>query len=109
MSNYFTYEKFQDSYVVHFPASTSVKYNYTYKKLVDAVFRVTNQHEACLLTKNNCQTIVSISLYAQLPDDDRYIPHDWRHVIGVIVGTKEQAIELTYELDKMRTWALLQR
>jgi len=107
--SYFTYEKVNDVYVVHVPAGTSVKFNYTYKKLLDTTFKVTKQPEACLITRNNVKTVISLSLYAQLPDDDRYIPHEWKHVIGVIVDTKEQAIELAYELDKIRTWALLIR
>jgi hypothetical protein len=105
----FTYEKVKDVYVVHVPADTSVKYNCSYKKLLDATFKVTKQMEACVLTRDQCQTIVSLSLYAQLPDDDRYIPYEWKHVIGVIVGTEKQAIELVYELDKIRTWALLKK
>jgi hypothetical protein len=107
--SYFTYEKFRDSYVVHVPIGTGAKYNLTYKKLLDTTFKVTKQPEACLITRNNVKTVISLSLYARLPDDDRYIPHEWKHVIGVIVDTKEQAIELAYELDKIRTWALLIR
>jgi hypothetical protein len=107
--SYFTYEKVKDVYVVHVPADTSVKYNCSYKKLLGATFKVTKQIEACLLTRDQCQTIISLSLYTLLPEDNRYIPYEWKHVIGVIVGTEEQAIELAYELDKMRTWALLTR
>jgi hypothetical protein len=106
--SYFIYEKVKDVYVVHVPEGTSVKYNYTYKKLLDTVFKITKHHEAYLITKNNVKTVISLSLYAQLPDDG-YIPHEWKHVIGVIVDTKEQAIELTNELDKIRTWALLKK
>lgn len=109
MSEYFTYKNFQDGYLVTFPEGTAVKYNYTYKKLLNATFKVTKQPAACFLTKNNCQTIVSLSLYAQLPDDDRYIPYEWKHVIGVLVSTEQHAIELANELDKMRTWTLLMR
>ena len=58
MSSYFTYEKVKDVYVVHVPAGTSVKYNYTYKKLLDATFKVTKQLEACLITKNNVKTVI---------------------------------------------------
>jgi len=109
MSKYFTYEKVKDVYVVSVPEGSVIKYNYSYKKLLDTTFKVTKHHEACLLTKNNYKTVVSLSLYAQLPNDDRYIPHEWKHVIGVIVDNEEHAAELAYELDKMRTWALLLR
>ena len=107
MNKYFRYEQVKDGYIVHVPEGTSVKYNYTYKKLLDTTFRVTKKHEAWLITKNNVKTVISLSLYAKLPDDNRYIPHEWKHVIGVLVDTEEQAEELTYELDKLRTWALL--
>lgn len=107
--NYFTYEKVKDYYVVHVPKGTSVKYNYTYKKLLDTTFKVTKKHEACLITRNNVKTVASLSLYAKLPDDDRYIPHEWKHVIGVIVDTEDHAIKLVDELDKIRVWALLIR
>jgi hypothetical protein len=106
---YFTYKKEKGSYLVTWPEGTAVKYNYTYKTLLNAVFKITKNFEACLLTKNNCQTIVSLNLYEQLPNDDRYIPHQWRSVIGIMVGTEEQAMSLVEELDKLRVWAILKR
>lgn len=109
MRKYFTYKKHQDGYLVLLPSNTAIKYNYTCKKLLDITFKVTNQPEACILSKDNCFTTISLSLYAQLPDNENFIPFSWRSVIGVLVGTEKHAITLVDELEKARTWALLQR
>jgi len=106
----FTYEKSSlKGYVVRVPAGTSVKYNYTYRKLLGLVFKVTKDHEAIVITRNDYVQTISLNLYAQLPDDDKYIPHAWKHVVGVLVDNEEQAKELVDELDKARMWALLKR
>jgi len=109
MSN-FTYESSTAwGYVVKVPAGTRIQANDSYRRLLGAAFKVTKEHEVTVLTAENLFVTISLTLYAQLPDDDRYIPNAWKHVMGVVVDTEEKAIELTYELDKMRTWALLQK
>ena len=67
------------------------------------------ENEVTVLTAENRLVTVSLNLYAQLSDDDRYIPHNWKHVVGVLVNTEEQAQMLVDDLDKARMWALLKR
>lgn len=105
----FTYENSTKGYVVKFPANTRVKVNCTYRKLLGLAFNITKENEVTVLTAENRLVTVSLNLYAQLSDDDRYIPHNWKHVVGVLVNTEEQAQMLVDDLDKARMWALLKR
>lgn len=105
----FTYENSTKGYVVKFPANTRVKFNNSYRKLLGLAFNITKENEVTVLTAENRLVTVSLNLYAQLPDDDRYIPHNWKHVVGVLVNTEEQAQMLVDDLDKARMWALLKR
>lgn len=109
MSKDFTYQSTTNGYMVRFPESTRVKFNNSYKKVLGLAFNVTKGHEATVLTTDNRFVTVSLNLYAQLPEDDRYIPYHWKHIVGVLVYTEEQAKELVDELDKARMWALLKR
>lgn len=108
MSN-FTYESSTTGYVVKFPVNTRVKFNNSYRKLLGLAFNVTKGYEATVLTVENRLITISLNMYAQLPEDDRYIPHAWKHIVGVLVDTEEQAQQLVDELDKARMWNLLKR
>jgi hypothetical protein len=109
MSNYFTYQSTTNGYIVRWPVNTRIKFNNSYRKLLGLAFNVTKGHQATVLTADNRLVTISLSLYAQLPDDDLYIPHTWKHVAGIYVDTEEQAQQLVDELDKERMWALLRR
>jgi hypothetical protein len=109
MSN-FTYESSTAwGYIVKVPEGTRIKAPDSYRKILGVAFKVTKGYEVTVLTAENRFVTISLNLYAQLPDDDRYGLDACKHVIGVVVDTEEQAIELTYQLDKMRTWSLLIR
>lgn len=118
MSN-FTYESstlsddnclaFRKGYVVKVPAGTRIKFNNSYKKLLGLAFNVTKGNEVTVITTEHRFVTISLNLYTQLPDDDLYIPHTWKHVAGIFVDTKEHAQQLVDELDKERMWALLKR
>jgi len=108
MSN-FTYESSTTGYVVKVPAGTRIKFNNSYKKLLGLAFNVTKGSEVTVITTEHRFVTISLNLYTQLPDDDLYIPHTWKHVAGIFVDTKEHAQQLVDELDKERMWALLKR
>jgi hypothetical protein len=109
MSKDFTYENSTNGYVVRFPVNTRVKFNNSYKKVLGLAFNVTKGHEATVLTTDNRWVIISLEVYAQLPDDDKYIPYAWKHLVGVRVDTEAQAKDLINELDMAVTWNLLTR
>lgn len=108
MSN-FTYESSTTGYVVKVPAGTRLKFSNSYKKLLGLAFNVTKGSEVTVITTEHRFVTISLNLYTQLPDNDLYIPHNWKHVVGVLVNTEEQAQMLVDDLDKARMWALLKR
>lgn len=108
MSN-FTYESSTTGYVVKVPAGTRLKFNNSYKKLLGLAFNVTKGSEVTVITTEHRFVTISLNLYTQLPDDDLYIPHTWKHIAGILVDTKEHVQQLEDELDKARMWELLKR
>ena len=109
MSNYFTYENDTKGYVVKVPAGTRIKFNNSYRKLLGLAFNVTKGYEVTIITTEHRFVTISLNLYTQLPDDDLYIPHTWKHIAGILVDTKEHVQQLEDELDKARMWELLKR